>query len=143
MVFSSLACLTICIFICWFNCFQFSIKRSKPLWFSSRLVIHKRVSQHSFLKVGTSLICLITTAVSLCGITQRRHLGRNTFAHAGERQQLEPEQGQEHLPAALAFPSGRDAHTASGGLTETTTKVCSQQPQHNTKCTSPLLGAIV
>lgn len=30
--FSSLACLTIWIFICRFNCFQFSIKKSKPLF---------------------------------------------------------------------------------------------------------------
>lgn len=80
-----------------------------------------------------SFTCLITAAVGLHGIKQGQHLSRNTFAHTGERQRLEPEQRQEHLPAALAFPTtfGRYTQAARVDLIETTTKLCSQQLQCN------------
>lgn len=98
------------------------------IWF-----FYDRVGLHSCLKVGTSLLCLITTAVSLHGVQQGQHLSRNTFTHTEEREQLEPEQSQEHLSEALAFPTtfGRYTQAASVGLIEITTKLCSQQSQHN------------
>jgi len=106
---------------------------SKALWFSPRLALYKKAGLHSFSRVGTSFVRLTTAAAGLRGVQQDQHLSRNTFAHTGERWQLEPEQRQEHLPAVLAVPPtfGRYTQVASVGLIETTTKLWSQQPQHN------------
>lgn len=72
---------------------------------------------------------VITTAVRLHGTKQGQHLSRNTFARTGQRWQLAPEHRQEHLPAALAFPTtfGRYIQAACAGLIEMTTELCSQQ----------------